>query len=152
MKNRIVVPAALICLAMASGLACKSSSSQAPSSSSSTVSSEGREEGDPGRRVWADSTLVIGSVWKTKEEIKDEKRDGILEIHNTLDRSVSVDLVGASHQETSVGDQRTGRIRVPGGSYTMKVSAPGLKPTEANVYIESGAVSAVEVQVLKSKR
>lgn len=101
----------------------------------------------------ADLQIFIGPVQRTREEIETEGRDrwGYLDVRNNLDRSVSIDFDGASHYDLTVGDRRTERVKLPAGSYSMAVSAPGLKPAKGRVSLENERVHAVEIYTVRSK-
>ena len=80
----------------------------------------------------------FGNVWVARLFENDCDKDrhpadaAMLDIHNDLDRNITLDFDGPTHHEISIGDKRTGTLKLEPGSYGVLVNAPGLKYTPAN--------------------
>lgn len=112
-----------------------------------------RSSAEPKPRLYLDGQLDIGSPRLVSGNIGDDDRIdyAIVEVVNTLDRGVSVDLIGASHYDKSISDNRTAQLKVAPGSYNVNVSAPGFKPVKSDIRAERNRVVRFEIHVLKSR-
>ncbi len=113
------------------------------------VNANPNEMGHLGR---GDAQLVLGSLVKTDDEIKGDDVDfAYLDVKNTLNRTISIDFIGNGHVELSVGDTKSGRAELAAGSYTVSVSAPGLKPAKGNISVRKKKIYTIEVYQTRSK-
>jgi len=80
----------------------------------------------------------FGNVWVARLFENDCDKDrhpgeaAVLDIHNNLDRNITLDFDGPTHHEISIGDKRAGTLKLEAGSYGVLINAPGLKYTPAN--------------------
>jgi hypothetical protein len=106
------------------------------------------QDGDPQRRVHRDSQLEIGPLTQTTEKLAD---GAVLEVRNTLDRSVDIDFDGRSHHDLTVKDKRSENLKLPPGTYEVKVTASGFKPVTGQITVPGGWISRIEIRVIRTK-